>query len=144
MFGWLGANKKQKSIDELTAIVRSQLDPLMAGFRAMHGNIPEGIKRSNYVLGFINRLAITLYFIANDRKWGKPEEIGMVVLNALNSALEIDVEEVNRRIIDMVNKDDEYTQGDKDAADAFDRVHAGDVDALEPYLIKMAKYVERI
>jgi hypothetical protein len=139
MFGFGKASRIKKLSDSISMKLRD----ILAYHRQMNdGIIPEVLKSSNYVFGFHHMICVHLYYFAIGGKTDDDvEERGLVLLNSLAKALEMDLREVAKMTEKLINNPDhDFTRSMDDAKEAFDKIYAGDPTAL----IKFNKNIRRL
>lgn len=103
-----------------------QLRDILAFPRYMNGgSVPDGLKTSNYVLGYHFMMCLNLYVGAVKGRTN-PEEQGFVLANSLALALEMDAHDIGQRLERlMTNPDSDFTRGTEDANRAFEKLMGG-------------------
>ena len=130
MFGF----GKQRRMRRLWEEIGARLRDVLAFPRQMNdGQVPESLKKNNYVLGYHFGLCLNLY-IESVRGRKETEEQGFVLANALAIALEVDAHEVGQRLEPlMANPDSEFTRGFNHANSAYAQIDTGDVTAFKEF-----------
>lgn len=129
MFGF----GKSARIKRLSNDIGMKLRDILAYHRRMNdGRISDILKSSNYILGFHYMICIHLYYFAIGGKTGDDiEERGLVLMNSLAQALEMDLRDVGIRTEQLMrNPDHDFTCGMDDAKDAFEKIYTGNPTAL--------------
>lgn len=140
MFGFGKASRMKKLWTE----IGTQLSNLFAFHRQMNnGRVPSILKTSSYVLGYLLRMCIHLYY---DAVKGKTdfEEQGIVLANSLALALDVDAHDISQRIQILVkNPDHDFNRGKEDAVRAIEKITSGDTTAFYEFTSNIYKITEQ-
>lgn len=141
MFGF----NKPSRMKKLWTEIGMQLSDFFAFHRQMNnGRVPPILKTNPYVLGYLLRMCIHLYY---DAVKGKTdfEEQGVVLANSLAMALDIDAHDISQRIQTLIkNPDDNFNHGKEDAIRAIEKIRIGDTTAFEEFSINIYKITKQV
>lgn len=140
MFGFGKTSRMKKLWTE----IGTHLSNFFAFHRQMNnGRVPSMLKEDSYVLGYLLRMCIHLYY---DAVKGKAdfEEQGIILANSLAVALDIDAHDISQRIQSLAkNPDDNFNRGKEDAIRAIEKIRIGDTTAFEEFSINIYKITKQ-
>jgi hypothetical protein len=139
MFGFGKSSRMKK----LWTGIGTQLSDFFSYYRRDSDEIPAELKTNSYVLGYLLRMCLYLYYDAVKGKTDV-EEQGFVLANSLAIALNDDARDMSQRIQILIkNPNHDFNRGKEDAISAIEKITKGDTTAFEEFMANIYKITKQ-